>query len=173
MEELMERTQGSSAVPVKSYADLAQGYQTALKVVDDVILKNYISDLSKMEIVPLSDRVLKSNIRDNVRFFKINEMVYEKDELATYKFASVFNALSITDSAVFIIIDSDGVKTDFYMGVRSLDEYRTISSLKNTVENAMKGQFPGIKTFDDYTIEDMEKILESEECFCSFLCCEQ
>lgn len=50
----------------------------------DVILKNYISDLSKMEIVPLSDRVLKSNIRDNVRFFKINEMVYEKDELATY-----------------------------------------------------------------------------------------
>ena len=83
MEELMERTQGSSAVPVKSYADLAQGYQTALKVVDDVILKNYISDLSKMEIVPLSDRVLKSNIRDNVRFFKINEMVYEKDELAT------------------------------------------------------------------------------------------
>lgn len=34
MEELMERTQGSSAVPVKSYADLAQGYQTALKVVD-------------------------------------------------------------------------------------------------------------------------------------------
>lgn len=160
MEELMERTQGSSAVPVKSYADLAQGYQTALKVVDDVILKNYISDLSKMEIVPLSDRVLKSNIRDNVRFFKINEMVYEKDELATYKFASVFNALSITDSAVFIIIDSDGVKTDFYMGVRSLDEYRTISSLKNTVENAMKGQFPGIKTFDDYTIEDMEKILD-------------
>lgn len=46
------------------------------------------------------------------------------------------------------------------MGVRSLDEYRTISSLKNTVENAMKGQFPGIKTFDDYTVEDMEAILD-------------
>ena len=59
-----------------------------------------------------------------------------------------------------IIIDSNGVKTDFYMGVRSLDENRTISSLKNTVENAMKGQFPGIKTFDDYTVEDMEAILD-------------
>lgn len=160
MENLPEKMQNNPPAPTPSYTNIADGYQAALKVVDDVILKNYVSELSSMEIVPLSKSVLESNIRDNVRFFKITEMVYEKDELATYKFASVFNALSITDSAVFIIIDSDGVKTDFYMGVRSLDEYRTISSLKNTVENAMKGQFPGIKTFDDYTVEDMEAILD-------------
>lgn len=160
MEEVIRRDRADSAVSVPDYTNIAEGYQSALKVVDDVILKNYISELSKMEIVPLSRNMIRSNIRDNVRFFKITEMVYEKDELATYKFASVFNALSITDSAVFIIIDSDGVKTDFYMGVRSQDEYRTISSLKNTVENAMKGQFPGIKTADDYTIEDMEQILD-------------
>lgn len=160
MENLPEKLQNNPPVPTPSYTDVIEGYQAALKVVDDVILKNYVSELSGMEIVPLSRIVLESNIRDNVRFFKITEMVYEKDELATYKFASVFNALSITDSAVFIIIDSDGVKTDFYMGVRSLDKYRTISSLKNTVENAMKGQFPGIKTFDDYTVEDMETILD-------------
>lgn len=160
MKNLPEKLQNNLPAPTPSYTTIADGYQAALKVVDDVILKNYVSELSSMEIVPLSKSVLESNIRDNVRFFKITEMVYEKDELATYKFASVFNALSITDSAVFIIIDSDGVKTDFYMGVRSLDEYRTISSLKNTVENAMKGQFPGIKTFDDYTVEDMESILD-------------
>lgn len=160
MENFPEKLQNNPSAPTPSYTNITDGYQAALKVVDDVILKNYVSELSSMEIVPLSKSVLESNIRDNVRFFKITEMVYEKDELATYKFASVFNALSITDSAVFIIIDSDGVKTDFYMGVRSLDEYRTISSLKNTVENAMKGQFPGIKTFDDYTVEDMEAILD-------------
>lgn len=160
MENLLEKLQNNLSAPTPSYTNITDGYQAALKVVDDVILKNYVSELSSMEIVPLSKSVLESNIRDNVRFFKITEMVYEKDELATYKFASVFNALSITDSAVFIIIDSNGVKTDFYMGVRSLDENRTISSLKNTVENAMKGQFPGIKTFDDYTVEDMEAILD-------------
>lgn len=159
MEEIAERRAQISQVPAPSYASIADGYQAALKVVDDIILKNYVSELSHMEIVPLRKNVLQSNIRDNVRFFKITEMVYEKDELAIYKFASVFNALSMTDSAVFIIIDSNGTKTDFYMGVRSLDEYRTISSLKNTVKNAMKGQFPGIKIIDDYTIEDMEQIL--------------
>lgn len=160
MENLPDKLQNHPPAPTPSYTNIADGYQAALKVVDDVILKNYVSELSSMEIVPLSKNVLASNIRDNVRFFKITEMVYEKDELATYKFASVFNALSITDSAIFVIIDSNGVKTDFYMGVRSLDEYRTISSLKNTVQNAMKGQFPGIKTFDNYTVEDMEAILD-------------
>lgn len=160
MAELPDTKQELAPVPAPSYTSITDGYQTALKVVDDVILKNYITELSHMEIVPLSKGVLQSNIRDNVRFFKITKIVYEKEEFATYKFASVFNALSITDSAVFIIIDSDGVKTDFYMGVRSLDEYRTISSLKNTVENAMKGQFPGIKTAPDYTIEEMEEILD-------------
>ena len=160
MAELPEIKKENVDVQISSYGNIVEGYQTALKLVDDVILKNYITELTKMEIVPLGESVLKSNIRDNVRFFRITEMVYEKEEFATYKFASVFNALSISDSAIFIIIDSDGIKTDFYMGVRSQDEYRTISSLKNTVENAMRGQFPGIKTAPDYTIEEMESILD-------------
>lgn len=160
MGEIVKKQKEIVSIPTPSYANISDSYQAALQVVDDVILKNYITELSSLEILPLSNRVLRSNLRDNVRFFKITEMVYEKDELATYKFASVFNALPITDSSVFIIMDSNGVKTDFYMGVRSLDEYRTISSLKNTVQNAMKGQFPGIKIYDDYTVEDMEQVLE-------------
>lgn len=140
------------------YGSITSGYQAALQVVDDVVLKNYIGNLSSMPVVPLPKNVLDNNIRDNVLFFKITEMVYEKEEFATYKFASVFNSLATTESAIFIIIDSDGTKTDFYMGVRSLDSDRTTSSLRDTVENAMKGQFPGIKT-QDYTIESMQEII--------------
>lgn len=147
-------------IPVPKYANIISGYQGALQVVDDVILKNYISNLSKFDVVPLDQGMLDSNIKDNVLFFKINEMVYEKDEFASYKFASVFNSLAATKSAIFVIIDSDGVKTDFYMGVRSLDDDRTTSSLKNTLENAMAGQFPGIKT-TNYTVEEIQDILES------------
>ena len=75
MGELAERLQNNPAVPTPSYADITDSYQTALKVVDDVILKKYVSELSNMEIVPLSKNMLESNIRDNVRFFKITEMV--------------------------------------------------------------------------------------------------
>ena len=144
---------------IPQYPTIQEGYQAALKVVDDVVLKNYISCLNKMEILPIKQDVLDRNIKDNVRFFKITEMVYEKEEFASYKFASVFNALSITDSSVFIIINSDGKKTDFYMGVRAQDPERTISSLRDTVENSMKGQFPGIKTVD-CEIEEMQTIID-------------
>lgn len=152
-------TNGQQRAANVKYHNIVNGYQAALQIVDDVVLKNYIGNLTKMPVVPLSKDILENNIKNNVLFFKITEMVYEKEEFATYKFASVFNSLATTESAVFVIIDSDGIKTDFYMGVRSLDSERTTSSLRDTVENAMKGQFPGIKT-TDYTIEEMESILE-------------
>ncbi|MFA9558148.1 ATP-binding protein [Evansella sp. AB-rgal1] len=141
------------------YESLQVGFQDALQVVDDIVLKNYISKLTDLEILPFEDDNLQANIADNVRFFKITEMVYEKDEYSTYKFASVFNSLSTTESAVFIIIDSNGQKTDFYMGIRSLDSERTTNSLKDTLKNAMAGQFPGIKT-QEYLEEEMFEVLQ-------------
>ena len=138
---------------------LNRDYQTALCAVDDMILKNYVTDLSQMEIVPLDKEALKNNIRDNVDFFKITEMVYEKEEEAVHKFASVFNTLALTESAVYVIINSDGVKTDFYMGVRASDEERTTSSLKNLVEKTLKGQFPGVKTQDYDTLDEVQEVL--------------
>ena len=138
---------------------LNRDYQTALCAVDDMILKNYVTDLSQMEIVPLDKEALKNNIRDNVDFFKITEMVYEKEEEAVHKFASVFNTLALTESAVYVIINSDGVKTDFYMGVRASDEERTTSSLKNRGEKTLKGQFPGVKTRDYDTLDEVQEVL--------------
>jgi len=75
-------------------------------------------------------------------------MVYQKDEYSTYKFASVFNSVQNLNCGVFIVADSNGQETDFYMGVRSLDDKRTTKSLKDTLRNALCGQFPGVKTED-------------------------
>lgn len=70
MKNIPEKLQDKLPATTPSYTNIADGYQAALKVVDDVILKNYVSELSSMEIVPLSKSVLESNIRDNVRFSK-------------------------------------------------------------------------------------------------------
>ena len=153
---MIRHNQNNLAIP--EYSHVIEGYKAAIKVVDDVILKNYITKLSELDVIPLDNKICESNITDNVLFFKINEMVYEKDEFATYKFASVFNSLSSVETAIYIIIDSDGKKTDFYMGIRSMDEDRTTSSIRNTLEHSMVGQFPGIKT-TNFTIDEIEEIL--------------
>lgn len=156
MNELNEYKNQTVGLP--KYESLNIRFQEALQIVDDIVLKNYITKLRDFEIIPLSEQELSTNIPENVRFFKINEMVYEKDEYSTHKFASVFNALATTNCAVFIIIDSNGEKTDFYMGIRSLDSERTTNSLKDTLKNAMCGQFPGIKT-QDYLEDEMYEVL--------------
>lgn len=160
----------NSPAPMPEFEELNQNFQSALQVVDDIVLKNYVQHLHDFKIVPLDESVKATNLSENVRLFKITEMVYEKDEFAAYKFASVFNALSTTDCAVFVIIDSNGEKTDFYMGIRAFDPDLTPNTLKDTLKNAMAGQFPGIKT-QDYFDEDMHRLLDKKANNISIISC--
>lgn len=115
------------------------------KLVEDIILKKYLHKLDSLEVIPLPEELKRIS---DIRLFKITEMVYQKDEYSTYKFASVFSSVQNLNCGIFIIADSDGQKTDFYMGVRSLDDRRTTKSLKDTLRNALIGQFPGVKSVD-------------------------
>lgn len=154
--------------PAPRQEDLEANFQSALQVVDDIVLKNYVAKIKDLDVVPLSKELNisldphdnKADLAKDVRFFKISQMVYEKDEFSTYKFASVFNALSTLNCSVFIIIDSDGSKADFYMGIRSINSDRSTLSLRDTLKNALKGQFPGIKISEkDLMNNDMREIL--------------
>ena len=136
---------------------IQENFNNAIKIVDDVLLKNYLTKLEDLEVVPFSSE--NEDLFDTIRFFKITEMIYEKDEYSTYKFASVYNSLISMKCAIFIIIDSDGEKTDFYMGVKSLNSSFTINSLRDTLKNALNGQFPGIKT-ENYTNDKMQNVLD-------------
>ena len=150
--------------PAPNPEELQAKFNNALKVVDDIVLKNYVTKIDTLEVVPLANhlntnldpavKVGNTNFANNVRFFKINQMVYEKDEFSTYKFASVFNALSTLNCSVFVMIDSNGIKSDFYMGVQSVDSDRSIASLTDTLKNALQGQFPGIKFPDNNLTND-------------------
>lgn len=140
-----------------SLANLQKNMVEASKLVDDIVLKKYLHRLSELEIVPLGDELKKTS---DIRIFKITEMVYQSNEYSTYKFSSVFNAVQNLNCGIFVIMDSDGFKTDFYMGVRSLDGKRTTKSLKDTLRNALSGQFPGVKT-EDLLDPEAEKLLDT------------
>lgn len=126
-------------------------------LVDDIVLKKYLTNMTDLELIPLD-----ASLKDigAIRLFKISEMVYQNNEYSTYKFASVFNSVQGLNCGIFIIADSNGQKTDFYMGVRSLDEARTTQSLKDTLKNALVGQFPGVKT-NDLLDRDAQIFLEA------------
>ena len=109
MSEQIIKSETSLTVP--QIQELQNGFSAAFQLVDDVVLKNYITMLPNMPVIPLEEKQLTNSI-GKIRLFKITEMVYEKDESATYKFASVFNSVAATNSAIVTIIDSDGTTTD-------------------------------------------------------------
>lgn len=157
--ELQKDTKNTVIPQVKI---LENGFLSALQLVDDVVLKNYITRLAEFSVIPIDKNLISNNL-GRIRLFKITEMVYEKDESATYKFASVFNAVATTNSTIFTIIDSDGVKTDFYLGIRSLSENNSPQTSYSTLVNAMKGQFPGtqIENLKNKKIEQLITSIES------------
>ncbi|MBE5864621.1 MAG: DUF87 domain-containing protein [Lachnospiraceae bacterium] len=125
--------------------------ENRLEIIDECIRKKYLSRLSEMPIAPIADLPdLEEDLINNVRMYKITEMVYQKGESVTDKFTTVFNTLSTYNASVFIIIDSDGKETNFYLGVRNNEPNDSVSkrsmvTLGDTLKHTLIGHFPGVK----------------------------
>ena len=120
----------------------------ALTLIDDIVLKNYLTKISQLPLV-------KSEVPQNtseVFLMKVNKIVYEKDEYATDKFASVMSAMTFANVSVFLVLDGHGDDTDFYIGLNSHDERHTSKYLAETLRNALTGQFPGIQLENSYEL---------------------
>ena len=95
------KSDNNSMMQQSYLADYIERSTQAMKMVDDIVLKSYLTKLSDMEIMPLPDNMGL----DEIVLYKINKMVYEKDEYATDKFISVVSAMTYTCSSVFLIVD--------------------------------------------------------------------
>ena len=136
--------------------------ENRLEIIEDGIRKNYLSRLSEMQITPIDNLIpIEDDLIDNVRLYHVKEMIYQKGENATDKFATVFNTLSTYNASVFIIIDSDGKNTDFYIGVRNNEQdptaKRSSVTLGDTLKNTLIGHFPGIK-IENETRSDIARL---------------
>lgn len=124
--------------------------ENRLAIIEDGIRKKYLARLTELQIVPVGKMLpLEEDLIQNVRLFHVSEMVYEKGEPVTDKFTTVFNTLSTYNATAFILMDSDGHKTDFYVGVRNTEEdetqKRSTVTLGDTLKNTLIGHFPGMK----------------------------
>lgn len=129
--------------------------ENRLEIIDDGIRKKYLARLSEMAVAPILDLpTLENDLISNVRLYRITEMVYQKGEPVTDKFTTVFNTLSTYNASVFILIDSDGIETKFYLGVRNNEPddsplKRSTVTLGDTLKQTLTGHFPGVKIVNE------------------------
>lgn len=126
----------------------------ALNLVDDIVMKHYLTKLRDLDVVPVLDGQDDMD-DDNIRIFKINKMVYKKDEYATDKFISVVSAMTYSNASVFLIVDGHKNHTDFYLGIKNSkdDEERGASSVADALKDSLRGQFPGIE-LQDFSVQE-------------------
>lgn len=136
--------------------------QQRLDIVDEGIRRKYLARLSELDVAEAGRLAsLEDDIISNVRLFHIQEMVYQKGESITDKFTTVFNTLSTYNSSVFILIDSNGLQTDYYLGVRNNESddsmaKRSTVTLADTLKQTLIGHFPGVRIQN----EDRRKIMD-------------
>lgn len=139
----------TSDAEVMAEAELS--VENRLEIMDEGVRKKYLSRLSEMPIAPIMDLPpLEEDLINNVRLYRVTEMVYQKGESVTDKFTTVFNTLSVYNASVFILIDSDGKENRFYIGVRNNEadassDKRSTVTLGDTLKQTLIGHFPGVK----------------------------
>lgn len=111
--------------------------ESGLVMADRFINKNYLINMQEREIVPISDVEKNTGA---LRLFKVKKLVYDKKENVNDKLISVYSALQDIEGTALMIVDSDGKKISYYIGVRTAENAATASLI---LEKSFMGNFSG------------------------------
>ena len=133
------------------------GIISAISMADSFVRKQYLTELKDAQVVPISSQAAQIMVGKNVRMFKIMSISYcEADDIYS-KITNLYNAVSEFNASQILLLDSDGYKISFYLGI-SCNELDKLSMQFNTFESSFLGNFPGGR------IEKMS-ITQNEELF--------
>lgn len=133
----------------------------ACELADNVVLKKYISNLGEFDVLPVDSVIPSFDVHDNIRLFKIESIVYDREESNLQKLLNVYHSIYTCGSSLILIIDSKDDRVDFYLGSKSENDDPVLGSF--VLGTSMKGNFPGTKINllkDSQASRVIEKIFE-------------
>lgn len=117
---------------------------------DQFISRNYLTNLSKNEIVDLNAEGFEKLIASNIRLLQLDLLVFNPEKNINDELVSVFSALAeaTQDKAILaLIIDSKGSENDesvkFYFGIYTSNT--EVGTSSQVLLSGIRGSFPGSK----------------------------
>lgn len=135
---------------------LQQNLEHCLSIIDDEVMKGYVAELETLPILPMEAEMVKQ--QQAIHFFRISELVYQENEFSVDNLAMVFHALSNKPCTLVLMVKSDGIKQDFYLGARPLNKKNSSGTMMQMLKQTLLGFFQGSQIseyFDDDMKEDM------------------
>jgi DNA helicase HerA-like ATPase len=101
------------------------------------------------------------SIITNTRVRKLTRIVYDREEDNLQKFNSVFSALHSSNSAVMLILKAERSHTDIFIGTHKSAGQSGLAGYDamETLEAAMKGNFPGVDISTNLFNKDIYSLL--------------
>lgn len=129
---------------------------SAFETADNILLKKYVSKLSKYECKTIDDNRKKIEVGGNVNFFQILNIVYDKKENIQDKLTTVYSTISsLKQCGLVMILNANKEKVNLYVGIKTKELNECDGKLKadekklgdkgKTLKNAFDGNFPGIR----------------------------
>ncbi len=125
-------------------AVIKQEFSDAVRAFDTVITKSYLSELTSYDVVQCTNGQIP-----NMRWIKVNEIVYEKDEFFVDKMSMLYNALHSSARNICFLLRRGYCKdnksaVEVFMGTTDISGVNNVSG--DILEKGLKGLFPGVST---------------------------
>ena len=125
-------------------AVIEQEFSNAVRAFDTVITKSYLSELTSYDVVRCTNGQIP-----NMRWIKVNEIVYENDEFFVDKMSMLYNALHSSARNICFLLRRGYCKdnksaVEVFMGTTDISGVNNVSG--DILEKGLKGLFPGVST---------------------------
>ena len=123
-------------------AEIEQEFSNAVLAFDTVITKSYLSELTSYNVVQYTNGQIP-----NMRWIKVNEIVYEKDEFFVDKMSMLYNALHSSARNICFLLRRGYCKdnksaVEVFMGTTDISGVNNVSG--DMLQRGLKGLFPGV-----------------------------
>lgn len=161
--------------------------QETFQRVDHIVLRDYLKNLSSCAVVTLeTPKVLVTEIVNGKRvnrerdikasdrscFFRVAKLVYDSDENNIQKLTSVYSAAAAIRANIAMIILSDGMTAQLYLGICNEPDNNRITPKAQALYNNIVGNFPGsLDEFGKIYLNNDELNKVVDRCFFSHKKC--
>lgn len=124
--------------------------EKAFENADIALSKSYLSNLTNSEVLSMISNF--NDINSFVRFFKLGQIITNKNENMRDKLSNVFHSVWNADGSILLLIKGKKDSTEIYMGIKNVlfdgsdDGINHTRLLSEILKNNLKANFPGTKS---------------------------
>ncbi|MCL1623432.1 ATP-binding protein [Moraxella sp. Tifton1] len=147
MSNTLPATQSANEIHEKALVSLINGQQ--------LLNKSYLPMLSSCPArLMMSYPNEKINTHGDVRLFKLERIVLENKQSVLESLTAGYTALGVAGYSVFLLLNSNGIETDIYLGVRGQPKKTQGLAAGELLQKAFHGHFSGssLKPMNDKTL---------------------